>query len=135
MRLIFILGLITLGMMLGAWIDSLLSPKKVTIKSTAGKNQNAVLSGRDVNRLPVTSAVYLICLKDQYEKPLYVGSTTNLKKRFSSHDTFKQICQDYGIGAIEVTWLGCDKDQLEAREQKLITRFKPPYNKAMIADR
>jgi len=135
MRLLFILGLITIGIILGSFIDSILSPKKVKKELKTGQNRNAIVAARDKKYLPERSGVYLICLKGQYEKPLYVGSSKNIKKRFVSHDTFRQICQDYGIGAIEITWVGCEVDQLESKEQKLITRFMPPYNKAVIAER
>lgn len=56
--------------------------------------------------------------------PLYVGSTGNIKKRFSGHHLFSKIAKKYD--SAEFYFKECG-DYLDV-EKKLIVLFQPKYN-------
>jgi len=77
---------------------------------------------KDRSQLPEASAVYIAI--DSQSTVLYIGATTNLKKRWTHH---KMI----GQGVSSILYLEVDPSDLIVTEKRLILRFNPPFNKML----
>ena len=77
---------------------------------------------KDRSQLPEASAVYIAI--DSQCTVLYVGATTNLKRRWTHHKMIKQ-------GVSSILYLEVDLSDLIVTEKRLILRFKPPFNKML----
>lgn len=82
-------------------------------------------------RLPETRGVYVF--RDAEGKPLYVGVSTNIRKRVMSYFTTSEqrsrMTEMVGI-AESVTAVVCQTDlEARVRELRMIADWKPPYNR------
>lgn len=86
------------------------------------------LSLTECDRLPETMGAFMVTNFVQFA---YIGSTTNLKKRFENLSFLEQIekfktevAVDSAKSKIEVFWIECDRYQvISTIEQQLLTQF------------
>jgi excinuclease UvrABC nuclease subunit len=85
------------------------------------------------HKLPSESGVYVIYLSnldDDTKKVLYVGSTNNAKKRFSSHRIYAKLFKkylDYPSVFLEVKFK--KTNNYKDLEKNIIPKLKPKLNK------
>jgi excinuclease UvrABC nuclease subunit len=77
----------------------------------------------EIEHLPACPAVYQVKTKDG--KILYVGSTSNLKKRWIAHHVLARLIP-YKIETLRVFWY--ETENYRDYEAKWLKHLKPPLN-------
>lgn len=78
----------------------------------------------DLNQLPVVSAIYRVW---HNEEIIYVGQTTNLRKRWKNHHKLSEIIKNYGFDWT-IDWVEIDPANLDRAEAFAYRYFKPKLN-------
>lgn len=79
------------------------------------------------HRAPEVPAVYFFHTQDNLI--LYIGSTTNLRKRMFGHKgMFRQIKECGVISQTSFAWFPIPSEHIRSLERQLIDQIKPPFN-------
>lgn len=79
----------------------------------------------DVDYLPEVPGVYFVF---SGHSPVYVGSSSNIRRRWQNHDKFRAISR---FKAVSIKWIdltGLSASFIYQLEKRLIARFKPFLN-------
>lgn len=79
--------------------------------------------------LPAIPGIYFAI--DSQGNVQYIGRSVNIKNRWINHHRFKQLQK---LDQVNLAWIPCEKDELEAAEAKLIKRFDPVLNDTKSPD-
>lgn len=94
---------------------------EVLIEMLRSAMPSALISERA--KLPAEAAIYFVW-HDQ--RLLYIGQTTNLKQRLTSHH---RLIQFLGVGDdVRISWLPASSENLKAFESSLIEALDPEFN-------
>ena len=79
---------------------------------------------KDKTKLPEASGVYIVVDADL--KPLYIGKSVNMRRRWYTHYLASRFCQMEGV---KILYMCLNREVIEFAEFQLIAHYKPYWNK------